>query len=197
MSGPLVVLLGPPGAGVAEVARAVADALGAALVETDELVEAAAGKPVGDVFVEDGEAAFRALERDAVGAALARDGVVVGLGGGAVDDDGSRSALAAHRDAGGLLVLLEVSLAQAVPRLGLNQPRPVALGNPRQRWSELLAARLPRYLEVATQRVVTDDKDEGAVATEVVALVEERAAARAAAPAGGPTPPAAAPQEER
>lgn len=170
-AGPAVVLLGPPGAGVGGAARAVAERLGAPLVETDDLVAQAAGKPVGDVFVEDGEAAFRALERVALTDALSRPGAVVAAGGGVVDDEASRASLRAFRDGGGTVVLLEVSLAQAVPRLGLNQPRPVALGNPRQRWNELLAARLPHYLDVATHRVVTDEKDESAVADEVVALL--------------------------
>lgn len=66
----IIVLVGPPGALVPETARALAARLGTEVRDTDRDVERQAGKPVGDIFVEDGEAAFRALEREAALRAL-------------------------------------------------------------------------------------------------------------------------------
>jgi shikimate kinase len=97
---PLVVLIGPPGAGKSSVGPLVADRLGVEFRDTDAEVGAAAGKPVSDIFVEDGEEAFRELERAAVASALAQDsalraqGGVLALGSGAVLDDGVQHLLA-------------------------------------------------------------------------------------------------------
>ena len=74
--------------------------LGTAFVDTDAEVEAVAGKPVGDIFVDDGEPAFRELERAAAERALAAGGAVVALGSGAVLDPAVQAA--ARRAARGL-----------------------------------------------------------------------------------------------
>src|SRR5690606_13528661 len=94
---PRLVLVGPPGAGKSTVGRLVADKLGLALRDTDADVEQTAGKAITDIFVEDGEAAFRALERVAVAEALAEHAGVLALGGGAVMDAGTREALRGRR----------------------------------------------------------------------------------------------------
>ena len=83
---PLVVLVGPPGAGKSTVGHALASRLAVAYRDTDDDVVAALGKPVADIFVTDGEAAFRAAERAAVSTALAEHDGVLCLGGGAVTD---------------------------------------------------------------------------------------------------------------
>src|SRR5262249_57239353 len=67
---PVAVLIGPPGAGKSTVGQLLAALLGAEFAETDQMVEAAAGKPVSDIFVTDGEPVFRDLERAAVARAL-------------------------------------------------------------------------------------------------------------------------------
>ncbi len=86
-AGPAAILIGPPGAGKTTVGALLADRLGVAYLDTDASVEAVAGKPVADIFVEDGEPAFRKLEHEAVAAALGGHDGVVGLGGGAVLDE--------------------------------------------------------------------------------------------------------------
>ena len=68
MSGPAIVLVGPPGAGKSTVGRLLAERLGTGFRDTDTDVEAATGKPIADIFIDSGEPHFRALERAAVGA---------------------------------------------------------------------------------------------------------------------------------
>lgn len=164
MSGPVAVLIGPPGAGKSTVGRLLADRRGVAVRDTDADVEAVAGKPIADIFVDDGEPAFRAMEHDAVATALVDHDGVLALGGGAVLDERTQDALRRYADAGGTVVFLDVSLAQAAPRVGLNQSRPLLLGNPRARWSALMEARRPLYERLATLHVLTDDLSPAEVA---------------------------------
>jgi shikimate kinase len=170
-AGPRVVLVGPPGAGKTSVGRELGRLLGLAVRDTDADVEARAGKSIGDVFVEDGEPAFRAMEREAVAAALAEHDGVLALGGGAVLDAATQDALAAYRASGGTVVFLDVSLAAAAPRVGLNRSRPLLLGNPRAQWKALMEARRPVYEAVATLRVDTDELTPAQVAERVAAAL--------------------------
>ncbi len=124
--------------------------------DTDSDIETLAGKTVAEIFVDDGEPHFRALERDAVATALAAHDGVLALGGGAVLDPASRAALEAYRESGGVIVFLDVSLAHAAPRVGFNQSRPLLLGNPRAQWQALMDARRPVYEALASLTVVTD-----------------------------------------
>jgi shikimate kinase len=176
---PVAVLIGPPGAGKSTVGPLLAALLGAEFAETDAMVEQAAGKPVSDIFISDGEAAFRALERAAVAGALAGHPGIVSLGGGAVMDPGTQQLLAGHR-----VVYLQTGFATAVKRVGLDVPRPLLLGNPRARMRELLDERLPVYESLARITVTTDDRDPQEVADEVAAMVTARIAAAAGEGAG-------------
>lgn len=166
MSGPVLVVVGPPGAGKSTVGRLVADRLAVSFRDTDADVEADAGMPVSDIFVEHGEQQFRSLERTAVARALRDHDGVLALGGGAVLDEVTRGALREHR-----VAYLSVEIADAARRVGFNRDRPLLLGNPRAQWSRLMADRRPLYEEVATVTVPTD----GLAARAVAALVVERA----------------------
>lgn len=168
--GPVLVLVGPPGSGKSTVGRLVADRLGVAFRDTDADVEARTGTTVADIFLSEGEAAFRQLERTAVAEALAEHAGVLAVGGGAVLDRETRTSLR-----GRPVASLEVGLADAVRRVGLNRERPLLLGNLRGQWLRLMEQRRPLYADVARWTVPTD----GRPATEVAdALVELLAAAR-------------------
>jgi shikimate kinase len=166
---PVVVLVGPPGAGKTTVGRLVADRLGVAFRDTDADVEAQDGRTVSDIFVDSGEAQFRALERDAVARGLAEHDGVLAVGGGAVLDDGTRAALAGHT-----VVFLSVEVKDAASRVGFNRDRPLLLGNPRAQWLRLMQARLPLYQEVAVATVLTDGRTPAEVADDVVRAVLAR-----------------------
>jgi shikimate kinase len=176
---PVAVLIGPPGAGKSTVGPLLAALLGAEFVETDQMVEEAAGKPVSDIFVTDGEPAFRDLERAAVARALDHHSGIVALGGGAVMDPQTRERLDRHR-----VVYLQTGFAAAVRRVGLDSPRPMLIVNPRGRMRELLAERLPVYESLARITVATDDRDPQEIADEIAAAVTARIAAAAGEGAG-------------
>lgn len=166
---PRVVLVGPMGAGKTTVARILGERWDVPVRDTDADVEATAGKTVQEIFVDDGEAAFRALERDAVARALAEHDGVLSLGGGAVLAEETRERLAGHT-----VVFLKVGLADAVKRVGLGESRPVlnqAVGGVRTRIKALLDERTPVYRAVATLEVDTDGRSPAEVADEIVARV--------------------------
>ncbi|MCH1867402.1 shikimate kinase [Nocardioides sp. CFH 31398] len=158
------------GAGKSTVGPLLAEAWGVGFRDTDADVETTAGRSVADVFVEEGEARFRALEREAVATALAEHDGVLALGGGAVMDSETRERLAGHT-----VVFLRVGLTQAVSRVGLGSARPLLLGNVRGRLKAILDERAPVYTAVASVVVDTDDLDSAAVAEAVRDAVEVRA----------------------
>ena len=164
---PRVVLMGPPGAGKSSVGLALASLWGTDLRDTDVDIEKRAGKSVGDIFVEHGEAYFREEEHRAVVTALAGHDGVLSLGGGAPLHPLTREALNTYREEGGAIVFLDVSLTAVVPRVGLNTTRPLLLGNPRQQWLALMNARRPIYESLATLTVLTDDKEPADIARHI------------------------------
>lgn len=163
---PRVVLVGAPGAGKTTVGALVAARLGVGFRDTDHDVEEAVGKSVADVFLEDGEEAFRRAESDAVRAALAEHAGVLALGGGAVLSPDTRRLLR-----GQTVVHLEIGLADAAARVGFARARPVLALNPRAQLKVLLDQRAPLYAEVATAVVPTDGLDPQSVADAVVEAI--------------------------
>lgn len=178
MTAPLIVLVGPMGSGKSTVGELLAGRLGVPYRDTDADIVAAEGREISDIFVEDGEEHFRALERAAVRAAVTDHTGVLSLGGGAVLDDGTRALLA-----GLPVVYLSMDVEEAVRRVGLNTARPLLAVNPRRQWRELMEARRHLYTEVARAVVATDDRTPEEVAQAVLDALE----AKGRAP-GGPSP---------
>jgi len=164
---PIAVVVGPPGAGKTTVGQAVADLLGAPFGDIDQLIEAHAGKPIPEIFFDDGEPAFRALEVAAIAEALESFDGVLALGGGAILDESTRTRLAGHT-----VVFLSVELADAVKRVGLGAGRPLLSINPRATLKYLMEQRRPLYTAVATHVVATDGRTPEEIATEVVTLLK-------------------------
>lgn len=164
---PVAVLIGPPGSGKSTVGALLAERLGVAFADTDALIEARAGKAIADIFLTDGEPAFRELERRAVAEALITHPGVLALGGGAVLAEATREVLAGHP-----VVLLTVGLAAGVRRTGMSTARPLLAGvNPRATFSALLAERVPVYRSVAAHEIATDELDPDEVTDAVTAAL--------------------------
>ena len=164
---PVAVFVGAPGAGKSTVGAAVAALLGVPFVGPDAIIEERAGKPIPEIFFDDGEDAFRALESEAISDALSRFNGILALGGGAILNDGTRALLAEHT-----VVYLSVELSDAVKRVGLGAGRPLLAINPRATLKYLLDQRRPLYAEVATHTVATDGRDPEEIAAEVAALLK-------------------------
>ncbi|MFE3679476.1 3-dehydroquinate synthase [Streptomyces griseus] len=167
MSGPLVVLVGPMGVGKSTVGELLAARLGTTYRDTDADVVAAAGKPIAEIFYDEGEEHFRALERRAVEAAVAGHTGVLALGGGAVLDAATRELLA-----GRPVAYLSMDVDEAVRRVGLGAARPLLAVNPRRQWRELMDARRPLYEEVARTVVATDETTPDEVAQAIIDALE-------------------------
>ncbi|MFD8613969.1 MULTISPECIES: 3-dehydroquinate synthase [unclassified Streptomyces] len=187
MSGaPAVVLVGPMGVGKSTVGRLLADRLGLAYRDTDDDIVAEQGRAISEIFVDEGEDAFRALEKEAVRRAVAEHGGVLALGGGAVLDADTRALLAPLP-----VVCLSMDVEEAVRRTGLNVARPLLAVNPRKQWRELMEARRHLYEEVATAVVATDGRTPEEVTGAVLDAVglKDAAAPKTVSPgAGAPDP---------
>lgn len=160
-----IVLIGAPGAGKSTVGKRLARKLGKTFVDVDKRIEEVLGKPIKEIFADEGEAYFRAAEEEAT-LELLGDAEVLSLGGGAVMNPRIREALVGHD-----VIWLKVSAGQASRRVGMNTARPLLLGNTRATLIKLLHERTPFYEEVATQIVETDGRGSSQVADQ---LVEER-----------------------
>jgi shikimate kinase len=165
---PTVVLIGSPGAGKSTVGRRVADRLGVDFEDTDRIIESETGLTISDIFVNRGEHAFRQLEADAVERALAECTGVLALGGGAIMRPETQERLKGQR-----VVWLKVSVSDAVHRVGMNQARPLLLGNVRGTLSSLMEKREPVYAGVSSAIVDTSGRTLRQVTDDVVKAVRD------------------------
>jgi shikimate kinase len=163
---PKAVVIGPPGSGKTTVGKALAVRLATSFRDTDDDVQAVAGKPVGEIFVDDGEERFRELEREAVRLALAEHEGILAVGGGAVLAPETRELLAGHT-----VIYLEVGLSDAVKRVGLGTARPLLVLNPRSRLRQLMEERRPIYEGLATITAATDGRTPDDIAEELAKVL--------------------------
>jgi len=167
---PRAILIGPPGSGKSTVGSRLAGLLGTTFRDTDADIERATKRTIAEIFVEDGEPVFRALEREAVALAMGEHEGVLSLGGGAIMDPLTEDLLTSHP-----VVFLDVSLRAATPRVGLNKSRPLLLGNPRAQWLKLMEVRRPVYERIARWKINTDDRHKNEIAAEIQRLLEQEA----------------------
>ncbi|MFJ9040740.1 shikimate kinase [Streptomyces sp. NPDC102406] len=155
------------GVGKSTVGSLLAERLGCVFRDTDDDIVGAQGRTIAEIFVDDGEARFRALEKAAVAAALAEHDGVLALGGGAILDADTRALLAGQH-----VVYLSMDVEEAARRTGLNVARPLLAVNPRKQWRELMEARRHLYTEAATVVVATDGRSPDEVAQAVLDALE-------------------------
>lgn len=161
---PLVVLIGPPGAGKTTIGRKLARELGVELYDTDTGIEEVTGRTIPEIFASGGEAEFRRIEEEVVGRALTTRSGVVSLGGGAVLSERTRALL---RDR--TVVYLEISIAEGLRRTGAGNTRPLLGGtDPGAKYRELMRTRRPLYREVTSVRVRTDGRSPGRVVRSIL-----------------------------
>lgn len=150
---PVVVLIGPMGVGKSTVGQLLAERLGVGYRDTDDDIVAEQGRTIAEIFVDEGEPVFRAIEKQAVQRALTEHDGVLALGGGSILDEDTRALLLGQR-----VVYLSMDVEEAVKRTGLNAARPLLAVNPRKQWRELMEARRRLYEGVATAVVTTDGR---------------------------------------
>jgi shikimate kinase/3-dehydroquinate synthase len=171
-----IILTGFSGTGKSAVAPIVAAHFGWQVIDTDPIIEKRAGKPILDIFRDDGEAAFRDLEAEALKEACRQERVVLSTGGGAVLRSENRRAMAE----GGFIVCLEARPQTILARLNARSgeeplDRPLlATANPLERITELKSARQPLYA-LCDWAVQTDAMTPEDIAAEIVRAYERLA----------------------
>lgn len=147
-------LVGFMGTGKSTVGRAVAHKLGYTLVDSDHEIERQQGKTIAEIFANDGEPAFRVLEREFVERGHPAERAVVSCGGGLVVQSGVLALLRAK----GVVVCLHASIETILERTSRHQHRPLlAAENPEERIRVLYAAREPIYKQSGTV-ILTDGR---------------------------------------
>ena len=169
-----VILVGLMGAGKSTVGALLADGLGRPFVDTDDVIEATAGRTVAELFADGGEEAFRDLERAAVADVCASpDPLVIACGGGAVLDADNRRVLARS----GVVVWLRAAPAHLAARVGDDDARPLlATGSAVDTLERLAQVRAAAYEAVADAVVDTDELAPDEVAERVLREVAACAA---------------------
>jgi shikimate kinase len=167
---PRVVLVGLPGAGKSTTGRRLAKILAVPFADSDELVEAAHGRAVREIFAAEGEAAFRQIERDVIVDALVSFDGVLSLGGGSLVTADTRAALLA---ADLPVVFLEAPLSTLLGRVGDGRTRPLLTDDPERSLTVLAEQRRPWYVEVAKLHVDTASRTPGQVASLIAARLHD------------------------
>lgn len=168
---PRIILIGPMGSGKTTIGERLALDLSLAFKDTDEMIEKQSGRSISDIFIEDGEDEFRALEKIILRTGLLEDNTVLSLGGGACLSIDAQSAL---RASGAFIVYLKISLSQVSSRVGFNQGRPLLMGNPRAQWQALMNERAPIYEGIATYICDVDSKSIDDLASEIAIAYDLR-----------------------
>jgi shikimate kinase len=156
-----IVLTGFMGTGKSAVARIVAAQLKRPFVDTDEFIVKGAGKPITEIFAQDGEEAFRYMERRTCRFFAGQRGLVIATGGGMLVDPSNLAVMLAS----GTVFCLNASPNNILQRLAGQTGRPLFSGD----WESILEKRRAAYAAIPNQ-IDTDGKTPEQVAGEVIAL---------------------------
>lgn len=166
-----LALIGLPGTGKTRVGRELARVLACEFQDSDAAVEAAAGCSIPDLVAREGWPAFRACERTELAAALARDGIVIATGGGAVEEASNRREIARRAT---FVVWLRAPLALILERIGVQTAeRPLLAGEPAAALAELSRRRDPWYAQLADLEIDTGGEPPQALARRIAAALGE------------------------
>jgi shikimate kinase/3-dehydroquinate synthase len=166
-----LIITGFSGTGKSLVAMEVALRLNWDFRDTDDEIVKQAGKPIAEIFRQDGEGKFRELERETIRKACQQRQTVIAIGGGAIVDPQNYELLAKT----GLIVCLEAKpetiyerLFREAARSSKTEVRPLlAVDNPLERIRQLKASRQPYYAK-ADWTIHTDGLSVSEVAEEVI-----------------------------
>jgi shikimate kinase len=165
---PRIILIGPMGSGKTTIGKSLAQKLSLEFRDTDSVIEQRAQKTVSQIFIEDGEDAFRAIEKEVLKEELQASDTVLALGGGAPISAQAQSALTASDSH---VVYLDISLANVAPRIGFNRDRPLLLNNPRGQWQTLMEARRPIYESVADTVVDVNKRSQSEIVAQILEVL--------------------------
>ena len=165
---PRIILIGPMGSGKTTIGKSLAQKLSLEFRDTDSVIERREQKTVSQIFIEDGEDAFRAIEREVLKEELQGSDTVLALGGGAPISVEAQSALQASDSH---VVYLDISLANVAPRIGFNRDRPLLLNNPRGQWQTLMEARRPIYESVADTVVDVNKRSQSEIVAQILEVL--------------------------
>jgi shikimate kinase len=165
---PRVILIGPMGSGKSTIGKSLANKLSLQFRDTDSVIEEQEQKTVSQIFIEDGEDAFRLIEKSVLRQELLTDDTVLALGGGAPISMDAQSALRAIKSH---VVYLDISLANVAPRIGFNRDRPLLLNNPRGQWQTLMEARRPIYESIADTIVDVNKRSQSEIVAQIMEVI--------------------------
>jgi len=157
------------GSGKTTIGKLMANKLNVPFRDTDEVIVAQTGKSVSEIFLEEGEDAFRLLEKAVLRQELLSDDTVLALGGGAPISIDAQSALRAIASP---VIYFDISLASVAPRIGFNRDRPLLLSNPRGQWETLMQERRPIYEAIADRVIDVNGKSEDDIVKEIGAVIK-------------------------
>jgi shikimate kinase len=166
VTGPALILVGPPGSGKSTVGRLAAERLGVEFRDFDDDLERAHGLPAGELVVQLGREKFQESERELLIELLPAFDGVLALGGGTPTAPGVPDLLAPYH-----VVFLDVDLEHLLRREGLVPLHPWLMPNPRAHLRELLTTRRPIYTQVAAATVPTSERTPAEVLADVLATV--------------------------
>lgn len=164
-----IVISGFMASGKTTIGLEISEAVGKPVVDTDTLIEEEAGRSVKDIFTNEGEEAFREIERRVVARESSREGIVLAVGGGALLDRRNVAELKKL----GVIYLLDVTPQEVVRRVGPDESRPL-LPAEISDVERLMQEREASYSHAVDVVVRTTGRDPKEIAADIASDFESR-----------------------